>query len=368
MATKVIVSLPSERDYSVRIGAGVLDALGSAVASLGSFDRAIVITDTNVGPLYLERAKASLARAGLRTSDIQVPAGETAKSLEVAGEILSALAQLGLGRDCVVVSLGGGVMGDLAGFVASIYMRGVTVVHAPTTLLSMVDASVGGKTAVNLPEGKNLVGTFYQPAYVCADVSTLATLDERNWKSGCAEIAKAAVIDSDEFFFWLADHAQQLANRDEAVTSEAIARSVVFKANVVAQDKTESSGVRECLNLGHTLGHAIESVAGFGTFSHGAAVAEGMRFALMVAQKKLGASADFADAAYALLDDLGLAPLEWKASPDELLDAMHRDKKARGGVVRFVLPADVGVWQSCALSDDETRTYLAAWLAEKEQA
>ncbi len=361
MATKVVVSLPSEKDYAVRIGAGVLEGLGTSVAALGSFSRALVITDSNVGPLYLARAKAALAGAGLRVSDIQVPAGEDTKSLAVAGEIWSAMAQLGLGRDCVVVALGGGVVGDLAGFVASTYMRGVSVVQVPTTLLAMVDSSVGGKTAINLPEGKNLVGTFYQPSFVCADTDTLATLNEREWRCGCAEIAKSAVIESDDFFFWLVDHAAALAQRDAHVVSEAVARSVVFKANVVARDKTESAGVRECLNLGHTLGHAIESVAGFGVFSHGAAVAEGLRFALMVASVTAGASDDFVEAVGALLDSLGLEPLDWWAEPSALLDAMLRDKKARAGAVRFVLPTDVGAWKVRALGNDEILEHLSAW-------
>ena len=361
MATKVIVSLPSERDYPVRIGAGILDELGTSVLKQGSFTQALVITDSNVAPLYLARAKASLLQTGLKVSDIQVPAGEDTKSLEVAGEIWRAMAQLHLGRDCVVVALGGGVVGDLAGFVASTYMRGVTVVQVPTTLLAMVDSSVGGKTAVNLPEGKNLVGTFYQPSLVCADTATLATLDEREWQCGCAEIVKSSVIDSDDFFFWLVEHVHDLALRQQQVVAQAVTRSVVFKANVVAKDKTESAGVRECLNLGHTLGHAIESVAGFGVFSHGAAVAEGMRFALMVAEDKLGAAPDFTKAVFDLLDELGLKRLDWSASSSELLEAMKSDKKTRGGTVRFVLPSDVGAWQVLQLEDREIETYLNRW-------
>ena len=260
----------------------MLAGLGESVRRLDGVGQAphlLVLTDSNVGPLYLEEAKSSLRAAGFRVSDIVVPAGEDSKSLAVAGEIWSAMASLGLTRDCAVVALGGGVVGDLAGFVASTYMRGIPFVQVPTSLLAMVDSSVGGKTGVNLPEGKNLVGTFKQPAYVCASTAVLATLDDREWACGCAEIAKASVIDSDEFFFWMMDHASALEARDPVVVTEAIARSVVFKANVVAEDKTESRGVRECLNYGHTLGHAVEALAGYGTFSHGAAVAEGMRFA-----------------------------------------------------------------------------------------
>ena len=364
MATKVIVKIPDERDYAVRIGSGVIAQLGQnlrEIEQLAKRQDALVISDDNVAPLYLAQTKASLAKAGFKVADIVVPAGEDTKSLEIAGEIWEAMAGLALGRDSVVVALGGGVVGDLAGFVASTYMRGVAVVQVPTTLLAMVDSSVGGKTAVNLTVGKNLVGTFCQPSFVCADVDTLATLPEREWRCGCAEIAKSAVIDSDDFFFWLSDHAAELAARDAGIAAEAIKRCVVFKAGVVARDKTESAGVRECLNLGHTLGHAIEAVAGFGTFSHGAAVAEGMRFAAQVAEARGVATSEFVQAQAALLDELNLPAFTWRASADEMLDAMKRDKKARGGEVRFVLAGDVGDWSIVAIPDEMLIDYLQQW-------
>lgn len=355
MATKVIVQLPGETDYAVRIGCGVISQLGKNLREIERFANArdvLVITDTNVAPLYLTQVKASLDTAGFKSAEITVPAGEDTKAVEVAAEIWSAMAQLSFGRDCLVVALGGGVVGDLAGFVASTYMRGVPVVQVPTTLLAMVDSSVGGKTAVNLSEGKNLVGTFFQPSFVCADTDTLATLPEREWRCGCAEVAKSAVIDSDDFFFWLLDHAEAMAARDAAVAAEAIQRCVVFKAGIVARDKTESAGVRECLNYGHTLGHAIEACTGYGTFSHGAAVAEGMRFAAKLAASELGASSDFAAAQNGLLDTLGLTELQYQASPQDLLAAMKRDKKTRGGQIRFVLARDVADWRIAPLADD----------------
>ena len=361
-ATKVIVNIPGEEAYDVRIGGGVLANLGAHLRKLPVFaesDRALVVTDENVAPLYRADAKEALAQAGFRVSDIAVPAGEGSKSVEVAGEIWEAMASLALGRDCVVVALGGGVVGDLAGFVAATYMRGVPVVQVPTTLLSMVDSSVGGKTGVNLAAGKNLVGAFKQPAYVCADTATLATLDEREWACGCAEIAKSAVIDSDDFFFWLVDAAGALAARDEVVVEEAIARSVVFKADVVAADKSESKGVRECLNYGHTLGHAVESLAGYGAFSHGAAVAEGMRVSLVDAPLDLVETQD------SLLDQLGLPALDWSAEPEAMLEAMKRDKKARRGQVRFVLPRDVGSWQLADVDDATILDHLNAWARSK---
>ena len=364
MATKIIVQLPGERDYAVRIGSGVITALGSNIREIERFAKirdVLVVTDSNVAPLYLAQTKASLSQAGFKVSEVVVPAGEDAKAIEVAAEIWQAMAQLSFGRDCLVVALGGGVVGDLAGFVASTYMRGVAVVQVPTTLLAMVDSSVGGKTAVNLDEGKNLVGTFFQPSFVCADTDTLATLPEREWRCGCAEIAKSSVIDSDEFFFWLLDHADDLAQRDAGVAAEAIKRCVVFKADVVARDKTESAGVRECLNYGHTLGHAIEAVAGFGTFSHGAAVAEGMRFAANLACAQDASTQAFAQTQGDLFDRLGLPAMTWRAPAADMLAAMKRDKKARSGEVRFVLAPDVGDWHIAALADDEIMSQLERW-------
>lgn len=368
MATKVVVNIPGEAPYDVRIGEGVLARLGEHVRAIAAFartERALLITDETVAARYKADAKASLAQAGFRVSDIVVAPGEESKTVAVAGEIWEAMAELGLGRDCVVVALGGGVVGDLAGFVAATYMRGVPVVQVPTTLLSMVDSSVGGKTGVNLAAGKNLVGAFLQPSYVCADTATLATLPEREWVCGCAEIAKSAVIDSDEFFFWLSDHASDLAQRDPAVAAEAIARSVVFKADVVAQDKTESKGVRECLNYGHTLGHAIETLAGYGVYSHGAAVAEGMRFALRLAAALCGTSLEVVQAQDELLDALGLPALAWSAEPEDMLAAMKRDKKARHGQVRFVLPRDVGDWELRDVDDETILEHLRAWQGSK---
>ncbi len=367
-ATKVIVNLPGETPYDVRIGAGALENLGvhmRQVSAVGACGRVLIITDENVAPLYLNAAKRSLAAEGYRVSDVVVPAGEESKSLEVAGEVWEAMASLALGRDCAVVALGGGVVGDLAGFVAATYMRGVSVVQVPTTLLAMVDSSVGGKTAINLEAGKNLVGVFKQPAYVCADTTVLETLPVREWACGCAEIAKSAVIDSDDFFFWLVDAAPALAVRDAKVVAEAIARTVVFKADVVAVDKTESRGVRECLNYGHTLGHAVEALAGFGTFSHGAAVAEGMRFAARLGEALVGTPRELVEAQDELLDELGLPALAWSADASDLLDAMKRDKKVRGGVVRFVLPRDIGDWELADVGDTALLEHLETWVRSK---
>lgn len=366
-ATRIEVNIPGEQRYDVRVGAAVLDDLGprcKQVPALAGCPQMLVITDSNVAPLYLARAKASLSDAGYRVADIVVGAGEASKDIEVLAEIWEAMAALGLARDCAVVALGGGVVGDLAGFAASTFMRGIAVAQVPTTLLAMVDSSVGGKTGINLAAGKNLVGTFCQPSYVCASTEVLSTLPEREWRCGCAEVAKSAVICSDDFFFWLLENASALAMRSEEVAAEAVARSVVFKADVVAQDKTESRGVRECLNYGHTLAHAIEKMAGYGTYSHGAAVAEGMRFAAQMARELLGTSGELVSTQAELLDELGLTRLGWTADAQEVLAVMKRDKKARRGQVRFVLPRDVGAWELVDVPDADILSCLRSWMAQ----
>lgn len=361
---RIVVSILGEKDYDVRVGETLLTSLGEQLRkcpAVANAPKVLVLTDSNVEPLYLPYVMSSLADAGYEAANIVVPAGEGAKSLEVAGEVWNAMADLGLTRDCAVVALGGGVVGDLAGFAASTFMRGIPVVQAPTTLLSMVDSSVGGKTAVNLDAGKNMVGTFCQPAYVCADVTTLSSLDEREWTCGLAESAKSAIIDSDDFFFWMTDHAADLFARQPEAVVEAVKRCVVFKAGVVAQDKAESKGVRECLNYGHTLAHAIETLAGYGTYSHGAAVAEGMRFAAFLSERLIGTDQAFVDAQGSLLDSLGLPPLGWKAAPEDILAAMKHDKKARGGRVRFVLIRDVGTWELATVPDEDVLSALDAF-------
>ena len=362
--TRIDVNIPGEQPYDVRVGDAILSSLGQdckSVPALVNRPQVLLLSDSNVAPLYLTSVKNSLVGAGYKVSDITVGAGEASKSIAVAEEIWEAMAQLGLGRDCAVVSLGGGVIGDLGGFVASAFMRGVPVVQVPTTLLSMVDSSVGGKTGVNLRAGKNLVGAFLQPSFVCASTDTLSTLPEREWACGCGEVAKSAIIDSDDFFFWLMDNAEALANRERSVVDEAICRCIVFKAGVVAQDKTESRGVRECLNYGHTLAHAIEALSGYGTYSHGAAVAEGMRFAAFLGSRLGITSEELVDAQAQVLDALKLPRLDWSAPAQNIIDCMKRDKKVRAGQLRFVILKDVADWEIVDVSDADIESALVAF-------
>ncbi len=365
MAIKVVVNIPGEAPYDVRIGAGQLDRVGERLRAVSAAPAAFVLTDANVAPLYLPAVRASLKAAGFRTVAVTVPAGEESKSVSCAAELWQAMAQERLGRDALVVALGGGVVGDLAGFVASTFMRGVPFVQVPTTLLSMVDSSVGGKTGINLDAGKNLVGTFCQPLYVCASIDTLATLDEREWACGCGEVAKSAAIEGDDFFFWLIEHAEAMAARDPETVQEAIARCVTFKADVVARDEHESAGVRECLNYGHTYGHAVEKLAGYGTYSHGHAVAEGMRFAARLATTWGGGSEEFAQAQDELLDALGLPALDFAPDAHAALECMMGDKKVRDGRLRCVLVRDAGDWSVETPEPAALVEALEAWTAAK---
>lgn len=367
-AVKIEVNIPGEMAYAVRVGEGVLEDIGRSLKDVPDASDAssiLVLTDDNVGPLYLKTALRSLQQAGYKTFDITIPSGEGAKSIAVAEEVWEAMAQLGMNRDCALVALGGGVVGDVGGFIASTFMRGIPVVQAPTTLLAMVDSSVGGKTAVNLRAGKNLVGTFFQPSFVCASLETLATLPEREWLCGLGEVAKSAAIDSDDFFFWMMSHAKDLSERNMDAASDAICRCIVFKAGVVAQDKQETKGVRECLNYGHTLAHAIEKIAGYGLYSHGAAVAEGMRFAAFLGVRNFGTSEEFATAQSELLDSLGLARLDWRAEPAEILEAMKRDKKTRASKLRFVILKDVADWSVEEVDDDVVLDALADFMEQQ---
>ena len=359
--SSVVVSIPEQKPYEVKVEQGILSSIGTVLRNLDNNRRALIVTDTEVGKRYAYQVKSALMKSDYTVSVITIPSGESAKSIECAHEVWQAMVQCHLSRDSIVLALGGGVVGDLAGFCASTFMRGLRVVQVPTTLLSMVDSSVGGKTAINLDEGKNLVGTFWQPILVCADVAALATLPEREWVCGCAEIAKTAAIDSSNFFFWLVEHAKDLSNRLPEITQEAILRSIEIKASVVARDTQELKGVRESLNYGHTLAHAIEKIAGYGVYSHGEAVAQGMRFAARLGAACIQTDLDFISAQDALLDSLNLLPLPFKADPEEIYDVMLTDKKVRSDKIRFVLPQSVGQWQVVSPDKDLILEHLSAW-------
>lgn len=352
------------RGYEVIIGAGLIDQAGALLASVTSARRVALLTDETVGELYGDRVTAQIARGGFEVFPLSFPAGETSKNWHVAGEILESLASSGLDRDDLVVALGGGVVGDLAGFAAATYLRGVAFAQIPTTLLAQVDSSVGGKTGVDLRAGKNLAGAFKQPLLVIADTAVLHGLPGSEWASGLAEVAKSAIIDSEDFTSWLERSIEGIAARDEVVMLEAVRRSVLFKSGVVAADERET-GTRECLNYGHTFGHALEAVAGYGRVPHGLAVAEGMRFAVRLAVEVVGASFDLVKRQDALLDALGLPFLSETFATEHVLAAMRSDKKSRGGQVRFVLPSAPGHWSCVPVHESTIAQHVDAWRASK---
>lgn len=328
-----------ERSYPVWIGRGLLDDHARWRAMLRG-RHALVISNHTVAPLYMERIAGGLD--GLRWSWFLIEDGEAHKSFANVGSALEALATLGATRDACVIALGGGVVGDLAGFTAACWMRGIDFIQMPTTLLSMVDSSVGGKTGVNLPAGKNLVGAFHQPRAVVADIGTLDSLPAREYRAGLAEVIKGAAIGDAAFFAWLEQHADALAAREEATLVQAIATKVRYKAGVVARDETEQ-GERALLNLGHTFGHALETAGHYTTLLHGEGVAVGMLLAARLSER-LGMSAA-ADTLRLekLLNMVGLptrVPSGFDA--EQLLALMRLDKKNVAGTLRLILWQGIG--------------------------
>jgi 3-dehydroquinate synthase len=353
--------------YDVLVGPDALLEVGQRVADVSQAKKLALVSDGNVAELFGARVGASLVTAGFDVFPLSVAPGEASKSWQVAGELLQAFAHVGLGRRDLVVALGGGVVGDLAGFAAATYLRGVDFVQLPTSLLAQVDSSVGGKTGVDLPEGKNLVGAFKQPRLVVADTEILRSLPDVEWASGLAEVAKSAVIAGEGFLGWLEANAAGLRVRENHVTTDAVVRCVRFKAGVVSSDEREE-GARECLNYGHTLGHAIEKVAGYGVLPHGLAVAEGMRFAARLSVEAAHGGLDFVQRQDRLLDGMLLPPMRESFDPSELLEAMHSDKKARNGRVRFVLADGPGLWRCETVPDTMIMEHLTAWSESKGES
>ena len=328
-----------ERSYPVWIGRGLLDDHARWRAALRG-KHALVISNRTVAPLYLERVARGLG--GLRWSSFLLDDGEAHKSFANVGLALEALGTLGATRDACVIALGGGVVGDLAGFTAACWMRGIDFIQMPTTLLSMVDSSVGGKTGVNLPAGKNLVGAFHQPRAVVADIGTLDSLPVREYRAGLAEVIKGAAIGDEAFFAWLEHHADALAAREETALVQAIATKVRYKAGVVARDETEQ-GERALLNLGHTFGHALETAGHYTTLLHGEGVAVGMLLAARLSER-LGMSAH-ADTVRLerLLHATGLpTTVPPGFDPEPLLALMRLDKKNTAGTLRLILWRGIG--------------------------
>jgi 3-dehydroquinate synthase len=327
-----------DRAYPIHIGAGLLDRQDLYRAHLAGGSAAIV-TNAVVAPLYLSRVQRALE--GARISTIVVPDGEQAKAWPTLERVFDALLEARCGRDTLLVALGGGVIGDLAGFAAAVYQRGMPFIQVPTTLLAQVDSSVGGKTAINHARGKNMIGAFHQPLAVITDVATLDTLPDRELRAGLAEVIKHGLALDEAFFSWLEAHMEKLLARDRAALSFAVKRCCELKADIVAQDERES-GVRALLNFGHTFGHAIEAAIGYGSWLHGEAIAAGMVMAANLSRTLNAIHPGDVDRVRRLIARAGLPVAGPALPPQRLVELMAVDKKAAQGNVRFVVLEGIG--------------------------
>ncbi|MDO4629679.1 MAG: 3-dehydroquinate synthase [Planctomycetia bacterium] len=341
----VSVSLAAN-PYEIVIESGIFPRFGEFFRKWApSAKQAVIITDTNVEPLYGLKIAEILADAGISNDICVVEAGEESKCVEIAQLLWERLIECGVDRKTVVVAVGGGVVGDLAGFVAATLNRGLPFIQVPTTLLAQVDSSVGGKTGINIPQGKNLVGAFWQPKGVLMDMESLRTLDERQYRAGLAEVVKYGIILDADFFTFLEENVSAILARDETVLARIIARSCELKAQIVLEDERETSGRRAILNYGHTFGHVVEKLCGYGTYLHGEAVGIGMVFAAALARKLDPENPTFMELEMrqnALLTALGIPTQAPEFTRDEIIQTMLHDKKTENGVIHFVLPNRLG--------------------------
>ena len=328
--------------YPIVVGRGVLGELGERLQELGVTGQAYIISDDNVFRAYGREAQRSLEAAGIAAHSYSIPPGEESKSLALAEDIYAWLAELRAERRHAIVALGGGVVGDLAGFVASTFLRGMIFVQVPTSMAAMVDASIGGKVAVNLSHGKNLVGSFYQPSLVLADVDTLASLGQRELSEGWAEAVKHGLILDPELFDLFEEHAEDLMSLRGDISTSVIRRSMAIKAQVVTEDERETLGRRILLNYGHSIGHALESVTGYGHYMHGEAVSVGMMGAGRISQALGLIPPEIVDRQRRVLERFQLPLSAPGIDPDVILDKMTRDKKTEAGALRWVLLEGVG--------------------------
>jgi 3-dehydroquinate synthase len=352
MSKTVHVDL-DERGYDIRIGRDL--RAGSSLKGTKAI-KALIISDSNVDKLYGDKCAGVLSSFGIEVKRTFVPAGEESKDIKFVKQLYDEAMKAGLDRSSVIVALGGGMVGDLAGFVAATFLRGIRFIQVPTTVLAMVDSSVGGKTGINLPQGKNLVGSFYQPVEVTADLSTLNTLPVKEYVSGLAEVVKYGVIWDAKLFGLIENNVQKILGRDLDFLEGVVARCCEIKAEIVKIDEKET-GVRAILNFGHTMGHALEKALGYGKWLHGEAVAAGMAFAAKVSVAEKSFPASECERLQTLLKNLGLpvgmkdfgVTISWR----DVRDAMASDKKSLSGVPRFVLAEKLGsVVFGCEVSEE----------------
>ena len=328
--------------YRVLVGWDTLDALGQRVQACGIAGPVYMITDDRVISLHGRRAQRSLHRSGIVAHCLIIPAGEQSKSHEMVQPIYQWLVEQRAERRHAIIAMGGGVVGDLAGFVAATYLRGMPFIQVPTSMAAMVDASIGGKVAVNLPQGKNLVGAFYQPQMVLADVSTLSTLGKRELAEGWAEAIKHGLILDGALLDLFEEHAEGLMALERGISTDVIRRSVEIKARVVSEDERETLGRRILLNYGHTIGHALEAVSGYGRYLHGEAVSVGMMGAARISRGLGMVSDEMVRRQERILERFGLPTSAPDVDPEQVLQTMSLDKKTEAGSIRWVLLEDVG--------------------------
>lgn len=341
-ATTTLTVELGERSYPIVIGGGLLDRAAEYLREAGVPDKSplMIVTDDNVAPLYLKKLESALENGGYRFVSAIVPAGEATKSLSVYNDLITQAIEAGLDRSSAVLALGGGVVGDLAGYVAGTYMRGIRFIQVPTTILAH-DSSVGGKVAVNHPLAKNMIGVFHQPELVLYDVDTLSTLPIREVRAGLAEMVKHGLIWDRKFAEWCHDNAPRLLALDSEALIYGLEKGCAIKAQIVSRDEREND-LRAILNLGHTLGHAIEAVAGYGRFLHGEAIAVGMVAAALLGEERGGETGLYGETM------LMLRALELPVTlPDDmdteaLISAMQRDKKFREGKMVYIVPTEIG--------------------------
>jgi 3-dehydroquinate synthase len=345
----------AERSYPIHIGAGMLRDAAMVAAAVAGED-VLLVTNTTVAPLYAERVRSALS--GRRIVEVVLPDGEEHKTLATAGRVFDVLVANRFGRDASVIALGGGVIGDLAGFVAATYQRGIGLLQLPTTLLADVDSSVGGKTAVNHPGGKNLIGAFYQPGAVLIDTEALATLPDRELSAGLAEIIKYGLICDVGFLDWIDEHIEALRRREPAALSHAIFRSCQIKAEIAGRDEREQ-GERALLNFGHTFGHAIETATGYTQWLHGEAVGAGLLMAADLSARLGALGPAEVVRVRSLLERAGLPTVAPQIGVRRALDYMGIDKKVKAGRIRLVLLRALG---SAYLSADYPDAELEATL------
>jgi 3-dehydroquinate synthase len=329
------------RSYDICIGENWLPQLGEMLKFVPITSRLILITDENVNQLYGSKVLAVLRQAGFQVDKAVIPGGEGCKNLTTATALYEQMVTFGLDRKSTVVALGGGIVGDVAGFVAATYMRGISYIQIPTTLLAQVDSSVGGKTGVNLPQGKNLVGAFCQPGLVFVDVAFIQTLPEREYLTGLAEVIKYGIIRDQDFFKFLEGQAEKIKARDSECLIQIIQRCCAIKADIVAQDETEN-GLRAILNLGHTFGHAFEALTNYQQFTHGEAVAIGTICSARLARHLNLLSQQDLAGIEKILKEYGLPDNYGNLDSLEIIAQMHKDKKNVGGKMPIVLPVSIG--------------------------